>query len=148
LLRALLPSTITIQLNIQDKDATVIGDPVQIEQIIMNLGGNAGHAMRAKGGTLEIGVAKRTMTSGALREYPELAQGTHVVVWVRDTGPGIPREIQHRIFDPFFTTKAKGVGLGLSISYRIVQEHGGRLRFTSQPGRGTTFYVHLPLPQP
>lgn len=68
-----------------------------------------------------------------------------VVISISDTGKGIPPENQGKIFDPFFTTKAKGLGLGLSITYRIVKRHGGRIRVQSEVGKGTTFFIHLPL---
>jgi len=66
---------------------------------------------------------------------------------VSDTGPGIPPELQNRIFEPFFTTKkeGKGTGLGLSLCYGIIQEHGGEIQVTSEPGKGATFFLHLPI---
>jgi signal transduction histidine kinase len=85
---------------------------------------------------------------GVIRVHTALAsQGPHreVVIGVSDTGKGILPEHQAKIFDPFFTTKAKGLGLGLSITYRIIKRHGGRIRLQSEPGKGTTFFIHLPL---
>lgn len=146
LLRALIPSTIEIRHHIQDKDAIVIGDPVQIEQIIMNLGSNASHAMRTSGGTLDIGLMKKTLTPEELREYTELAPGTYVVLWIKDTGPGIPKEIQHRIFDPFFTTKevGQGTGMGLAVVLGIVKKMNGTIKVESELGKGTVFTILLP----
>jgi len=72
-------------------------------------------------------------------------QGAWLEVVFDDTGAGISDEWVGRIFDPFFTTKKEGTGLGLAITYRILENHGGTIRVTSQPGRGTTFVVALPL---
>ena len=70
-----------------------------------------------------------------------------VVLEINDDGPGIPEDVQPKIFDPFFTTKdvGKGTGLGLTVAYAIVQEHGGRIRLESKPGTGASFYVELPV---
>jgi signal transduction histidine kinase len=70
-----------------------------------------------------------------------------VVLDIADTGKGMPPEVQKRLFDPFFTTKEKGTGLGLPISARIVEKHGGVIEYETQPGRGTTFSIVLPLAQ-
>ena len=77
-----------------------------------------------------------------------LAPGEYVVVHAQDNGVGIPPQLLDKIFDPFFTTKeaGKGTGLGLSTTKRIVEEHGGRIHVLSEPGRGTSFSVFLPLP--
>ena len=104
-------------------------DPIQIQQVLVNLIKNAMQAM-TKGGTL-------TLLTG------EGADG--VWVSVADTGGGIPQERINRIFEPFFTTKEKGSGLGLMIVQRIVRAHGGRIELDSQVGRGTTFRIWLPL---
>jgi len=107
--------------------------PSQLNQVIMNLLVNAGHAIEGKRGTITI----RTAMAGE----------DFVRVEVADTGKGIPAENLQRIFDPFFTTKpiGKGTGLGLSLSYGIVQKHGGRLEVRSTVGEGTTFSVVLPI---
>jgi two-component system, NtrC family, sensor kinase len=106
--------------------------PSQINQVVMNLVVNAAHAMGTKRGQITI----RTGSAGDQ-------------VWfeVADDGCGIPPENLSRIFDPFFTTKpvGQGTGLGLSLSYGIVQKHGGRIEVDSTPGRGTCFRVTLPV---
>ena len=84
--------------------------------------------------------------SGSVKIATRLAQGDRIEIQVRDTGPGIPEEIQAKIFEPFFTTKAvgKGTGLGLSVSYGIVKNHKGDIRVESGAGQGTTFTISLP----
>ncbi|MDD0816073.1 ATP-binding protein [Curvibacter sp. HBC28] len=107
----------------------------ELNQVFMNLLVNAAHAIGTERGTITI----RTGVSG-----PD------VWVEVADTGCGIAPENLGRIFDPFFTTKAvgQGTGLGLSLSYGIVQKHGGQMTVASQPGEGTTFRVKVPISQP
>lgn len=107
----------------------------QLQQVIINLCNNAVDAMPA-GGTLTV-TAHKVNRKGK----------DCVEIQVRDTGEGIPQEIQSRIFEPFFTTKevGKGTGLGLSLVYEIVQKNGGSVTFNSRPGSGTTFYVYLPV---
>ncbi len=107
----------------------VHADPAQIQQAILNLVLNAIEAMKT-GGELAIAMVE--------------GEG-ECVLTIRDTGPGIPREVQPRIFSPFFTTKQHGTGLGLSITRGIIQQHGGRLEFKSEPGRGTQFRVFFPI---
>jgi len=110
------------------------GDPNQIKQVLMNMMVNAAEAMSEKGGTL-------TITTGI---NPD---GSSIVIFFKDTGPGIPPAIQSKIFDPFFTTKdvGKGTGLGLSTSYGIVQSHHGAIEVESAPGKGATFKIILPI---
>jgi signal transduction histidine kinase len=113
------------------------GDAEQLRQVFLNLGLNAFQAM-PKGGKLLIATARRTR--GRPRE-----QGNFVEVRFRDTGAGIPREHLKNLFIPFFTTKEKGTGLGLPISQRIVSQHGGAIEVRSEPGKGSTFTVLLPI---
>jgi signal transduction histidine kinase len=101
------------------------GDPEEIQEVFVNLIQNAIDAMPA-GGTL------------TLRTYPEK---NRVVAEISDTGKGIPEDIREKIFDPFFSTRHEGVGLGLSIAYRIIREHGGDIEVSSKPGDGTTFKI-------
>lgn len=117
--------------------------PGQIDQVLLNLIANALDAMTARG-TLGVRTRLEVDPPGARQAGP------HAVVIVRDTGAGIPPELQARVFDPFFTTKpeGRGTGLGLSVSYGIVERHGGRIGLESQPGLGTTFTVALPVARP
>ena len=113
-------------------------DPVQVEQVLMNLAVNSRDAM-PRGGRLRIATRN-------LGNPPGLPPGRYSAFEVKDTGCGMDRETQERIFEPFFTTKekSKGTGLGLSTVYGIVQQNGGDIRVESEPGRGTTFTVRLP----
>jgi two-component system, NtrC family, sensor histidine kinase HydH len=111
-------------------------DRHRLSQVLLNLCQNGLQAM-PHGGTLTVRTRKRTSRQG--RTFLEVA--------VHDTGAGIPGEALEKLFVPFFTTKESGTGLGLPISQRIVQAHGGDLEVSSQPGRGSTFQVVLPLPR-
>ena len=110
------------------------GDSNQIKQVFMNMMVNAAEAMSERGGSL-------TITTGVSQD------GLVIFVYFQDTGMGISPEIQSKIFDPFFTTKAvgKGTGLGLSTSYGIIQSHHGNIEVESEPDKGTTFTISLPV---
>jgi two-component system, NtrC family, sensor kinase len=123
---------ITIARDYSDEIPSILADPNQIEQVFINMFLNAGHAMIA-GGTLRITTAKDLETNG-------------VVARIADTGCGIPEENLQKIFDPFFTTKdTSGTGLGLSVSYGIINSHGGTIEVESSVGIGTTFTIRLPI---
>ena len=91
--------------------------------------------------------ARDAMPSGGMLEVRTGAHNGSVEVEIVDTGAGIPRELIHRIFDPFFTTKAsgRGTGLGLSVTYGIIQEHGGSIEVTNRPDGGARFRLELPV---
>lgn len=146
LLRATLPTTIEIRPQIAAGVDTILADPTQIYQIVMNLCTNAAHAMRERGGVLEVRLTTEEIKPDMLPLYPDLRPGRHVKLTVRDTGTGIPPAIIGRIFDPFFTTKKReeGTGLGLSVVYGIVKDYGGSITVQSETGAGSTFIVHLP----
>jgi PAS domain S-box-containing protein len=146
LLRSSLPTTITIEQDI-DKDAGIIlADPTQVHQIVMNLATNAFHAMELKGGTLTISLQKKIFSKDDLAPGTELQPGTFVQLSIRDTGEGVAPEILSRIFDPFFTTKevGKGTGLGLSMVYSIVKSCNGSIVCDSELGEGTEFRILFP----
>jgi CheY-like chemotaxis protein/two-component sensor histidine kinase len=147
LLRSSLPSTITIQQDIDPDAGIILADPTQMHQIVMNLATNAFHAMEVKGGTLTISLRRRILSQEDLTTEPELQPGAFVQLSIRDTGEGILPEIRERIFDPFFTTKevGKGTGLGLSMVYSIVKSSGGSIICDSRVGEGTEFRVILPV---
>jgi signal transduction histidine kinase len=129
---------IALRVQIQP-ELKVHGDPVQLEQVLLNLLINARHAMLGKGGSLTIKAAA--------------CEGTgELKIQVVDTGPGIPEKLIGKIFLPFFTTKgtaqrgeSKGTGLGLAICKEIVEHHKGRIDVQSEVGRGTTFSIFLPM---
>ena len=146
LMRASLPTSISIRINIDEKPGLIMADPTQIHQIIMNLITNAGHAMRAKGGVLEIGVANVRLDGSTVSGCPDLVAGRYLKLTVKDSGHGMDAKTMERIFDPFFTTKsqAEGTGLGLSVVHGIVRNHGGAITVSSWPDTGATFEVLLP----
>lgn len=145
LLEETLPRNITVSRQCGRDVPTIVADPTQVHQVLMNLCVNARDAMPA-GGQLTIGVRRVELPAERVRPHDGVRPGTFVVLSVEDTGQGIPPEIRHRIFDPFFTTKAvgKGTGLGLATVVGIVRGHGGFVEFESESGRGTRFEVHLP----
>ncbi len=139
-----------------DKKAWVMGDSTQMEQVLLNLCINAGHAMtlmRAKdekqGGRLSVAIQVLPGGSHFHVAHPEAAQGDYVQLSVQDTGVGMDAKTVARIFDPFFTTKeqGQGTGLGLAVAYNIVKQHLGFIDVYSEPGCGTTVNVYLPAYQ-
>jgi PAS domain S-box-containing protein len=149
MLRASIPSTISIMQHIdlpQGKGA-ILASPTEVHQILMNLCTNAAHAMRERGGTLEIVLASIEMSEQAIELAPKIEPGTYVKLTVSDTGQGMNEEILTRIFEPYFTTKGQGegTGLGLSVVHGIVHSCNGAIKVNSKPGNGTTFEVFFPL---
>jgi len=147
LLRASLPSNIRIEhdLEISPENATVLANPTQIHQVLMNLSANAAHAMRAEGGTLSIRISE-IKDASLDTMFPDLNPGPHIYIAVSDTGTGMNAAVMERIFDPYFTTKAlgEGTGLGLSVVQGIVKSHKGKITVSSELGKGTTFHIFLP----
>lgn len=140
---------IEVKLSIQRNIPKVIGEPSQIEQVLLNLVGNARDAMDEKEAQL-VGAEARGRFSKRLEIGLE-RQGNHEVrLWISDNGIGMSDNVREHIFQPFWTTKSigKGTGLGLSISYGIIAKHGGRIEVESIPGEGTTFSVYLPMVRP
>ena len=147
-LRAILPSMIEIRTSIEPDLPSVLIDPVQIHQVIMNLGTNAAHAMNERG-VLEIRLARIVVDEDLTRGYPELRPGEHVSLTVSDDGSGMDAATQQRIFEPFFTTKPQGTGtgLGLAVVHGIVRSHEATIAVYSTPGVGTTFRIYFPAVQ-
>jgi two-component system cell cycle sensor histidine kinase/response regulator CckA len=123
----------------------ILADASQIEQVILNLAVNSRDAMPG-GGQLSIAAVAVELDEEFADRHAGAAPGPHVMLVVKDTGQGMSQEVMARIFEPFFTTKesGKGTGLGLATVYAIVQQSGGTIWATSEPGEGTTFRVYLP----
>jgi two-component system, cell cycle sensor histidine kinase and response regulator CckA len=145
ILKETLPENVGLQVSVPNDLWSVVGDPTQIGQILMNLCINARDAMPG-GGKLVISAGNRYLAEEEKRQAPGDLRRRYVCVSVADTGGGIPREIIDRVFEPFFTTKekGKGTGLGLSTALAIVRGHGGFIRLFSKVGKGTEFKVYLP----
>jgi two-component system, cell cycle sensor histidine kinase and response regulator CckA len=145
-LRSAIPSTIEIRMNMTAAHDVVLADPVQINEIILNLCINASHAMERTGGVLEVTVENAILAPEDTDRYPDLPRGHYVRVMVSDTGSGIGAENIDRIFDPYFTTKeiGKGSGMGLSVVHGIVKNHNGVISVESEPGKGAVFTILLP----
>lgn len=139
------PKQITVRTHIAEPLWTVLGDPTQLHQVLLNLSVNARDAMPA-GGTLTLSAENFPVDDHYASMTPGAKAGPHVRFGVVDTGTGIPPQNLDKIFDPFFTTKelGHGTGLGLSSVIGIVKSHGGFLGVYSEIGRGTTFRVYLP----
>ncbi len=148
LLRASLPSTIKIHHDIQSDPDTVIADPTQIHQILLNLCTNAAHAMSEGKGELIVSLSPVEINPrDASNINHGLTPGMYLQLSVSDTGHGIDPGIMDRIFDPFFTTKkpGEGTGMGLSVVHGIVKSYNGAITVESKVGEGTTFHIYLPL---
>ena len=146
LLRASLPVTIAIHQHLEAHVGTVLADPPQIHQVLMNLCINAEHAMRQRGGVLEVGLDEVNVTEPTPVADGTLMPGPYVRLTVRDTGHGIPAELLKHIFDPFFTTKSpeEGTGMGLPVVQRIMRSHDGAIHVSSLPDQGSTFILYFP----
>ena len=147
LLRASLPTTIEIRQNFTKVPTIILGDLIQMHQVVMNLCTNAEHAMRERGGLLELKVEHVTGEPDGRGIHSNLTTGgSYIRLTVRDTGAGMTQDVAERIFDPFFTTKAvgEGTGMGLAVVHGIVTSHGGDIHVESEPGQGTTFTIDFP----
>ncbi|MBW1723081.1 MAG: PAS domain S-box protein [Deltaproteobacteria bacterium] len=147
LLRSSIPTTVDIRLSVPEKTRQISADPSQINQVLINLCMNSAHAMKEDGGVLEISVEDvRVEADQSDPDFPDAGQGDYVRLTVQDSGHGIPLEIQGRIFDPYFTTKdvGEGSGMGLAVAQGIVEKHGGKIAFRSQPGEGAVFQILFP----
>ncbi len=147
LLRATIPSTIEIKSIIDDECGLIEGDPTQIHQVIMNLCTNAFHALQDTGGKIEVSLKEANLGYDQSMLGAGIDVGRHLELVVNDNGHGMTQQVLERIFEPYFTTKeqGKGTGLGLSVTHGIIKNHGGDITVESQPDKGATFRVFLPV---
>ncbi len=145
LLRASIPTTIEIRTEIEAR-GTIMGDPTQIHQIVMNLCTNAFHAMRESGGVLGVSLNDVMITENDRVSGLNIAPGNYLLLEISDTGHGMSKEILEKIFEPYFTTKSigDGTGLGLAVIHGIIESHNGLIKVYSEPGEGTVFRVYFP----
>lgn len=147
LIEVTLPASIEIIKKISPDLPPVLGNEIQIHQIVMNLCTNAYHAMKTSSGTLGVSLVMETIQEQDVGSYPGVTPGNYIKLSVSDDGCGIPPEVMNRIFEPYFTTKpvGEGTGLGLSTVHGIIKDHGGCVQVYSEAGIGSTFNVLLPV---
>ncbi len=140
------PKNISVSVDVSEQLWSISADPTQLHQVLMNTSINARDAM-PDGGILRFSAANLMIDEHFSAQDPEASPGPYVRIQIEDTGDGMTQEVLDQIFEPFFTTKAfgQGTGLGMSTSLAIVRSHGGFIRVYSEPGRGTTLRVYLPV---
>jgi signal transduction histidine kinase len=142
-LRASLPCEIDLVFNDSPIEASIVAEPAQLQQVILNLCSNAAQAMEGCG-NINVETMQREVADIQELTHGTLAAGRYVVIAVTDRGPGMDRVVLKNLFEPFFTTRADGNGLGLATVREIVDEHGGAINVDSTPGEGSRFEVWLP----
>lgn len=149
MLRRIIGEDIKLALHTKTSIKNIIGDKNQIEQILLNLSVNARDAM-PDGGSLIVETSDFVIDDAFTKTYSGAQPGAYVLLSVSDTGMGMTEEVKENIFEPFYTTKdiGKGTGLGLSTVYGIIKQHGGYINVYSEPGKGTTFRVYIPVGYP
>ncbi|MBN2012700.1 PAS domain S-box protein [candidate division KSB1 bacterium] len=147
LLKPTLPATIEIRTDIDSHTDTILADPSQMHQMMMNLCTNAYQAIGLDRGMLEISLHQIDVNPQSDMKFRNFQAKPYVRLTIRDTGIGIDPQTINRIFEPFFTTKevGKGSGLGLSVVHGIVKNHNGEIMVSSEVGKGTTFHIFLPV---
>lgn len=149
LLRASLPATIELKVEVADALGMIYADPGQIQQVVMNLCTNAAQALENRAGIIEISLREIETGRAEQLRYHDLIPGRYIVLTVKDTGKGMPPEMLERIFDPFFTTRevGEGSGMGLAVLHGIIVSHDGVVDVKSEVGKGTVFMVFFPRVQ-
>ncbi len=149
-LRATVPATINIEVEIAPDCGRVLADATQIHQVLLNLGSNAAHAMRSTGGTMRLELVSDYLDETSAAALGHIMAGPCLRLTFSDTGHGMDEETRLRIFDPFFTTKGvgEGTGLGLSVVHGIVLGHRGAIEVRSTLGQGASFVIYLPAAAP
>ncbi len=148
LLRSSIPASVIIEADLPSQICPLLANKTQLHQVLMNICGNAYHALPNQTGTISLKLSLEDAGGiSKLPVQPSSAQGGVAHLAISDTGTGIKQELLHKIFDPFFSTKekSKGTGLGLSIAHRIISNHKGLIEVESQPDVGSTFHIYLPL---
>jgi signal transduction histidine kinase len=144
-----VPENVQVTLDLPENLPKLFVDLPQIVQVLGNLVVNACQALEPAGGRVTISGAEKVESSAPGDEPPEPPEprqvGRWLLVTVKDTGPGIPPENLPKLFEPLFTTKLRGIGLGLPVSRKLVEAHGGTLEATSQVGQGANFILRLPV---
>jgi nitrogen-specific signal transduction histidine kinase len=143
LLRASLPSGIELIIQDVPTDITVSGEPVQLQQIILNLCTNAAQAMQGNG-CIRVTAEQKDLIDFLLLSHGKLMPGRYVCLAVTDTGHGFDEDVARRLFEPFFTTRSAGTGLGLATVHEIVRDNDGAMNVQSKPGSGSRFEAWLP----
>ncbi|MCB2184166.1 MAG: response regulator [Desulfobulbaceae bacterium] len=147
MLRASFPTSMEIIQDIDPHCGSILADPTRMHQIMVNLCTNALHAMENEKGVLRISLAQKELTEEDVKKKIGVSAGPHMELKISDTGHGMDARTRERIFDPFFTTKevGRGTGMGLAVVHGIVQDYGGVIRVESEPGKGSTFSVYIPV---
>ncbi len=146
MLRSTLHRSIELRTQFVSDCPCVLADAGQIQQIILNLATNAAHAMKERGGVLDVSLNSIQIDEELAARNPDLRPGAYARLVVSDSGHGMDTATQERIFEPFFTTKpqGEGSGLGLSVVHGIVKSHEGAITVYSEVGRGTSFNIYFP----
>jgi PAS domain S-box-containing protein len=147
LLRSSIPTSIELKQQIDPNCGTVLADPGQIHQIVMNLCTNAYQAMKGASGIISVSLSQEELTTADLASKIGLSAGQYLKLVVEDSGEGMDHETLKRIFEPYYTTKTKekGTGLGLAVVHGIIKKYGGEINVYSEPGKGSRFNIYLPV---
>ncbi len=147
LLRSTIPAMVRITYHVDRKCGPVQADPIQIHQVMMNICTNAWHALPQADGHIDVTLSELEVDALGADRHPDLLPGPYARLSIKDNGHGMEPAVLQRIFEPFFTTKpsGKGTGLGLSVVHGIIKAHRGAVLVESEPGRGSTFYIYLPI---